>query len=201
MAVWSGTVSTHCGSWLLAACQAKQNLIPSAGKARPPRFNPMLSCRVVWSAHTALPRCVSPLGWKKMLLVGMSHPALPSWKFVIQRGGGGGNKKNMQWFDYKVTIYWRGSKSQTEQEHSMHAFIPSKWSQRAALPAATSLSYIASVCECWGSSFLPLIICTWAQLSLSNCLTQEAALPVIEFGKGNVASSGCDRSLEVLCVL
>lgn len=68
--------STHCGSWVLAPCQAKQNLIPSAGKARPPLSNPMLSSLVVWSAHTAVPPCVSPLGWKKMLLVGMSHPAL-----------------------------------------------------------------------------------------------------------------------------
>lgn len=62
--IWH-SVSTHCGSWMLASCQAKQNLIPSAGKARPPLSNPMLSSLVVWSAHTALPPCISPLGWKK----------------------------------------------------------------------------------------------------------------------------------------
>lgn len=68
--------STHCGSWVLAPGKAKQNLIPSASKARPPLSNPMLSSRVVRSAHIAVPLYISPLGWKKMLLVGMRHPAL-----------------------------------------------------------------------------------------------------------------------------
>lgn len=63
-----GRVSAHCGSWMLASCQAKQNLIPSARKARPPLSNPLLSSLVVWSAHTALPPCVSPVGWKNILL-------------------------------------------------------------------------------------------------------------------------------------
>lgn len=57
--------SLHCGSWMLAHRQAKQNLIPSAGKARPPLSNPVLSSLVVWSAHAALPLCVSPLSWKR----------------------------------------------------------------------------------------------------------------------------------------
>lgn len=67
--------SHHCGSWMLAPCQAKQSLIPSAGKARPPLSNPILGSLAVWSAHTALRPCVFSLGWKKILLVGTSHPA------------------------------------------------------------------------------------------------------------------------------
>lgn len=61
--------STHCRSLVLAPCQAKQSLIPSASKARPPIFNPMLSSLVVWNAHSAVPLCISPLGWKNMLLL------------------------------------------------------------------------------------------------------------------------------------
>lgn len=96
-------VSTHCGSWMLAPCQAKQNLIPSAGKARPPLSNPMLSSLVVWSAHTALPPCISPLAWKNILLVfmGLYNTHMPSSK-----------KKKVTW---SQCSHRQDSKSQTDQ--------------------------------------------------------------------------------------
>lgn len=98
LAVWFG--STHCGSWVLAPCQAKQNLIPSAGKARPPLSNPILSSLVVWSAHTAVPPYISPLGWKKMLLVGMRQPALFMGLYDTQTAIA---KKKKKINDHKVT--------------------------------------------------------------------------------------------------
>lgn len=129
--------STHCGSWVLAPCQAKQNLIPSAGKARPPLSNPMLSSLVVWSAHTAVPPCISPLGRKKTLLVGMS----PRAPFMGLRHT---HTKKVTW---SQSIHWQDSKSQTDQQPSLYVFNLSWWSQKAALPTANVLSSIATVCE------------------------------------------------------
>lgn len=98
LAVWFG--SPYCGSWVLALCQAKQNLIPSAGKARPPLSNPMLSSLVVWSAHTAVPPYISPLAWKKMLLVGMRQPTLFMGLYDTQTARAKKKKKKVH--DHKV---------------------------------------------------------------------------------------------------
>lgn len=103
LAVWFGTVLHSLWVMMLAPCQPKQNLIPSASKARPPLSNPMLSSLVVWSAHTALRPCVSPLGWKKMLLVGINCQALfmgqwqPLKKTKKQKEKKKSNKKKVTW--------------------------------------------------------------------------------------------------------
>lgn len=107
---------------MLAPCQPKQNLIPSAGKARPPLSNPMLSSLVVWSAHTALPPCVSPLGWKKMLLVGMSHPALFTGLYNTETSSAKKKKtgeKKKKWRDHKVPAQ---KAKQTHNEACMYLF-------------------------------------------------------------------------------
>lgn len=58
--IWKTRGNVGCMIWhhwsrMLAPRQAKQNIIPSVGKARRPLSNPMLSRLVLWSAHTALP--------------------------------------------------------------------------------------------------------------------------------------------------
>lgn len=104
LAVWFG--STHCGSWALAPCQAKQNLIPSAGKARPPLPNPMLSSLVVWNAHTAVPPCISPLGWKEMLLVGIEPPSSVHGTLLYTLGQC--KERKIEWRDHKIN-HWQDS--------------------------------------------------------------------------------------------
>lgn len=60
----------------------------------------------------------------------------------------------------------------------------------------------ASLTQCVNikaAPFLPLIIGTCAQLSLSNCLTQEATLPVMEFGKVMCCPLGMTGDWRALC--
>ena len=104
LAVWFG--STHCGSWALAPCQAKQKLIPSAGKARPPLPNPVLSSLVVWNAHTAVPPCISPLGWKEMLLVGIEPPSSVHGTLLYTQGQC--KERKIEWRDHKIN-HWQDS--------------------------------------------------------------------------------------------
>lgn len=144
--------STHCGSWMLAPCQTKQNLIPSAGKARPPLSNPMLSSLVVWSAHTALPPCVSPLGRKTMPLVRVSHPALFMGLYNTQTTK---KKKKVTWSQSSQLL----TGLQSVQWPSLHVFIPS-WRlcylrQRfsATLPQCVNIK--AAAFYLWSSAPVP----------------------------------------------